>query len=708
MKIFLDFFLLTFFFTGSIFAQGYKLVWSDEFNGTSLDQSKWSNETGNNNGNNNEWEYYTSRTQNCSVKDSVLTITALKENYSGFNYTSARINTQNKFSFKYGKIEARIKLPYGKGMWPAFWLLGVNINSVGWPSCGENDIMEMIGGNGRTSTTVFSDSTVYGSAHWGGDYSRSYTLNSGTFADDYHIFSITWDRKQIVWYVDSIAYSSIDITPAGLSAFQNKFFIILNLAVGGSWPGYPDNTTIFPQTMMVDYVRVYQDTTSFPSTSIIMPQDNSTFSPNSNITLTANASTQDGNITRVDFFQDAMKIGETYVSPYQMTWNNVRSGNYKITCLAYSSTGLTSTSDTINITVGSNASTSPYGGTPAQIPGTIDAENYDLGGQGNAYNDSDPQNNGAQYRPFDGVDIESCSDAGGGYDVGWTQNGEWMLYTVEAADSGIYNIGARVASTSPAGSLHFEIDGKDVTGIMNVPNTNGWQTWTTIHSPNFSIGAGIHQLKLFINSSGFNINKIDIYSPNAQPSISMIYPAGGEAFSPDSIVEIKWKSQLVDQVMIVFSTNNGKVWSLVKNNIDARFGVYRWLVPNISFASCLLLVMNANNFSISDTTKFPFSIGTINSVDEFSNQPEGFTLYQNYPNPFNPATTINYSLAKRSFVSLKVYDVLGNKIKSLVNNEKPAGNYSVLFDGNNFPSGIYFYEIHAGEFERIKKMILLR
>ncbi len=701
MKIFLRFFFLSLLLTPSIFPQGYKLVWSDEFNGTSLDQTKWSNETGNNNGNNNEWEFYTSRTQNCSVANGFLTITALKESYNGFNYTSARINTQNKFSFKYGKIEARIKLPYGQGMWPAFWLLGDNINSVGWPACGETDIMEMIGGQGR-------ENTVYGSAHWGGDYSRSYKLSSGTFADDFHVFDIIWTPSEIVWQVDGISYNTLDITPASLSAFQKKFFIILNLAVGGSWPGYPDNATVFPQTMHVDYVRVYQDTTSFPSSSIIAPQNNSSFPANSNITLTANASTKDGSISKVEFYQGALKIGETFVSPYQMKWNNVQAGNYKITCTAYSSTGLTAASDTVNISVGSNASTSPYGGTPAKIPGTIEAENYDLGGQGNAYNDSDSKNNGGIYRPAEGVDIEACSDAGGGFDVGWTQNNEWLSYTVDAQDSGTYVISARTASTSAGGAFRFEIDGKDVTGLMNAPGTGGWQTWTTVQSKEFPLSAGIHKIKLFINSGNFNINKFEIYPPNARPSINMIYPEGGENFSPDSIVEIKWKSMLVDQVLIGFTTNGGTSWSLVQSGVDARFGVYRWKVPAVSSSNCKIKIVNKDNLSLLDSTRSPFSIGTVNSVDDLSKVPSGFSLDQNFPNPFNPSTIINYSIPESAFVTLKVYNLLGDEVAVLVNRNKQSGNYQVMFNAGKLPSGIYFYRLRASNFSITKKLTLTK
>jgi beta-glucanase (GH16 family) len=186
----------------------------------------------------------------------VLTITAIKENYSGRQYTSARINTLNKFDFKYGKIEARIKLPYGKGIWPAFWMLGRNIGSVGWPACGEIDIMEMFGGPD-------GDNTVHSTLHWENDgqraeYGQKYSLNSGIFADDFHIFSVEWNDKQVVAFMDGIQYFIIDITPGQLSEFHKNFYILLNLAVGGNRPGSPDSTTKFPQTMKIDYVRVYK------------------------------------------------------------------------------------------------------------------------------------------------------------------------------------------------------------------------------------------------------------------------------------------------------------------------------------------------------------------------------------------------------------------------------------------------------------------
>jgi beta-glucanase (GH16 family) len=238
-------------------AQNYVLVWSDEFNYSGIpDSDTWTCETGGGGWGNNELQFYTARIENAEVRDSILVITARKESYGGRNYTSARIVTYNDgLWWKYGKVEARIRLPYGQGIWPAFWMLGRNFSSVGWPKCGEIDIMEMIGGDGR-------ENTVHGTVHWDNNgsyasYGKSVSLPSGIFADDFHIFSIEWDAEKILWKLDGEQFNVINITGAELSEFHEEFFIILNLAVGGNWPGSPDSTTVFPQELQVDYVRVY-------------------------------------------------------------------------------------------------------------------------------------------------------------------------------------------------------------------------------------------------------------------------------------------------------------------------------------------------------------------------------------------------------------------------------------------------------------------
>jgi len=245
-------------------AAGYVVTWSDEFNGTNgslPDSSKWVMETGGNGWGNNELETYTNRTQNAHVQGGNLVITASKEKYTGTDgiareYTSARIKTAGLFEQKYGRFEARIKIPQGQGMWPAFWMLGNNIDKATWPVCGEIDVMENIG-----KEPAIAHGSMHGPGYSGDKgLTAAYNLPSGKFADDFHIFAVEWEAAAVRFYVDGNLYETR--TPADLPAgqawvFDHPFFILLNVAVGGGWPGNPDATTVFPQTMLVDYVRVY-------------------------------------------------------------------------------------------------------------------------------------------------------------------------------------------------------------------------------------------------------------------------------------------------------------------------------------------------------------------------------------------------------------------------------------------------------------------
>jgi beta-glucanase (GH16 family) len=253
--------------TGSAVAQNksWVLVWSDEFdgpNGSGVDASKWIAETGGNGWGNKELEYYTSRTGNAYIVDGNLAIKAERGKYTGpdgvtRDFTSARLKTQGKFSQAFGRFEARIKVPRGQGMWPAFWMLGDDIDKVGWPACGEIDIMENIGKR---------PASVYGSIHGPGfigsvGLGERYRLRGQKFADDFHLFAVEWEPDMIRFYVDDHLYSTrrrTDLKPGWKWPFDHPFFLLLNLAVGGDWPGNPDATTVFPQTMLVDYVRVYR------------------------------------------------------------------------------------------------------------------------------------------------------------------------------------------------------------------------------------------------------------------------------------------------------------------------------------------------------------------------------------------------------------------------------------------------------------------
>jgi beta-glucanase (GH16 family) len=236
----------------------YELVWADEFNAAQLDTDAWTHDigTGDWGWGNGEWQYYTARPENIRLQDGRLIIEARKENYGGCSYTSARIKTQGKKSFQYGRIEALIKMPTGgNGIWPAFWMLGNNITSVGWPACGEIDIVEM----------MEDPYTASGALHYGSSdqhrYQSGYDTTAGNLSSDYHVFAIEWEPTEIRWYRDDVNYftatqwwSSTGEYPA---PFNQQFYVLLNFAVGAHW-AVEDPDVTFPQQLMVDYVRVYR------------------------------------------------------------------------------------------------------------------------------------------------------------------------------------------------------------------------------------------------------------------------------------------------------------------------------------------------------------------------------------------------------------------------------------------------------------------
>lgn len=240
----------------------WQLVWQDEFNGTygqSPDSTKWTYDigTGVNGWGNQELQYYTDRPVNVSLDgEGNLAITARRESFGGQPFTSARIKTQGLLEQAYGRFEARIKMPWGPGIWPAFWLLGSDINSVGWPQSGEIDIMEY-----RGQQTNLINGTVHGPGYSGGNsITKTFGFTNDRFDNDFHLFAVEWGKNYLRFYVDDIMYQ--ELKPEDLPGqwvFDKPFFIILNVAVGGNYVGFPTSQTPFPQTMLVDYVRVYKE-----------------------------------------------------------------------------------------------------------------------------------------------------------------------------------------------------------------------------------------------------------------------------------------------------------------------------------------------------------------------------------------------------------------------------------------------------------------
>ncbi|HEX8327885.1 MAG TPA: family 16 glycosylhydrolase [Hymenobacter sp.] len=289
-------------------AQTYQQVWADEFT-TGIGPS-WKFETGGGGWGNNEKQYY--QASNASVANGELRITARRENVGGMPYTSARMITQGLKQFTYGRMEARIKMPQGQGLWPAFWMLGSNISTVSWPRCGEIDIMEHINTENR----------VLGTVHWdnNGSYAQ-YGGNTATTPADYHVYSVEWTPTFIKWFVDGAQYHEINIAngAGGTDEFQRPFFLLLNLAVAGNLPGQTVDESRLPATMFVDYVRVFQ------KTGTTTPQPSS-------ITLQAEAATVNSGMVVENCSEGGQNMGWIDAGDY-LVWNNVNfptSGTYLI------------------------------------------------------------------------------------------------------------------------------------------------------------------------------------------------------------------------------------------------------------------------------------------------------------------------------------------------------------------------------------------
>ena len=242
-----------------LLSEGYKLTWSEEFDKGKLDLSTWTHEIGYIR--NNELQDYTNREENIRIENNMLIIEGRNDGYGRTGYSSASIYSQGKFNWLFGCIEMRAKLPYGKGMWPAFWMMGEEGH---WPACGETDILELVGGSDMSKRE--NDSTVFPCLHWRGADGKhaakggeGFVLPDGEkYADAFHTFAYKWTPESAEWYVDGKMYCEIDISGAQFDAFRKPNYILLNLAIGGDWPGSPDETTIVPQQYIIDYLRIYQ------------------------------------------------------------------------------------------------------------------------------------------------------------------------------------------------------------------------------------------------------------------------------------------------------------------------------------------------------------------------------------------------------------------------------------------------------------------
>jgi chitinase len=275
-----------------------------------------------------------------------------------------------------------------------------------------------------------------------------------------------------------------------------------------------------------------------PTAAITSPANGATFNAPASITINATASDPGGSVTSVAFYNGATLLGTDSSSPYSFTWSNVGAGTYSLTVRATDNTNLVGTSSAVSVNVNNLAVQSPYGGSARNLPGRIEGEHYDEGGQGVAYNDLTTGNSGNAFRT-DNVDLEATTDAGGGYNVGWIQAGEWLEYTVNVTTAGVYTVSARVAATAAGKTFHIEVDGVNVSGTLTVPNTGGWQTWQTVTATTTSLTTGQKIMRIFADQGDFNVNYVEFTSSgNPAPTSAITSPSNGATFNAPASVTI--------------------------------------------------------------------------------------------------------------------------------------------------------------------------
>ncbi len=461
-------FLVVLLLSGSAFAQDWQLVWSDEFNGAI--GPDWVFETGNGSGGwgNNELEYY--RRENATIEDNALVITAKREDFGGFRYTSARMKTQGRKTFKYGRIEARMKLPSFMGAWPAFWMLGANLPEVGWPASGEIDVMEHINDENRS----------YGTIHWqdhNGQYAQ-YSGNTAVSVQDWHVYAVEWDANAIRWYVDGNKFHEANIAGGinGTEEFHRDFFLLLNFAIGGNWPGFVVDESRLPAKMHVDYVRVYASGSGEPGVASV--HEHCGYGG-------YGVSLPVGSYSLAQLL--ARGIGNDALSSLRV------SPGYQVTLYQddnFAGRSVTKTADTSCLVndgfndLASSVVVAPYAQPWSRM---LEAESFS-----------------AQQ----GVQTEACSE--GGQNVGWIDQGDWMAYGgITFPATGSYRVEYRVSSPG-GGRLSLDLNaGGIVLGQVDVPATGGWQNWTTV-SHVVTVGAGTYDLGVYAVQGGWNLNWIRI------------------------------------------------------------------------------------------------------------------------------------------------------------------------------------------------------
>lgn len=599
-------FLLTILFilvsVSQLTAQRYELVWSDEFEGSHLDRNTWKIWRGS--AFNNELQCYTDHPKNVFVENGVLNLVAHREQVLCGSlmrsFSSARISTDStSIGWEYGRFEARIQMPEGTGFWPAFWLMPMRV--IGWPRGGEIDIMEFRG-NLLTETNA---AVHYWQQGCEGNSSTCQRFNSQTYdtginlSESFNIYALEWTPEEFKWYFNDEMFYRVSIgdLPADFDPFTGRFYIILNLAVGGFFLPNPTPQTPFPQALKVDYVRVYQDLNEPPSVHVDLPEPN--VSAGEDITIQFDAIDTDGHVEKVEVYLDGELFRTLDVSSFQVVLSGLMEGCYDISAIAYDNDGgISENSNVVTIVVGNGCELRPYNDIPASIPGTIEMWKYDYGGQNVAYFETTPTINlGATDfdvpRTFEAVDILPVEDADTDYAIFESVASEWMSYTVHASQSGTYDLTLYLSTTGVTTSVDIELNDM-IVGSFNRIRSVGEITSRTLSGLTFEEGtnqirvitrtgnATYFTLKI-IDSSFVSVNRADEFLPT-RIKLHHVYP---NPFNPSARVLVELPVSEVVSIE-VFSMDGRKIMDIHSGELEA--GLNEFHINMTGFSSGAYLI----------------------------------------------------------------------------------------------------------------------
>ena len=686
-------------------AQNWQLIWADEFDAAELDTSKWSFQYGTGAAEglrgwgNSELQYYTDRSENIFTQNGMLHIVAMQEAYEGMDYTSARIRSINQGDWRYGRIEVRAKLPTGRGLWPAIWMMPTDAVYGRWPASGEIDIMELVG---------HEPDRVHGTLHYGPPHTYtggSYTLGSGSFNDDFHTFALEWEHGEIRWYVDGelfLTQTDWFSKDQGFPApFDQRFHMILNVAVGGNWPGSPDANTVFPQEMVIDYVRVYQDADASYGAALPLMFEDRFYDWD-----TAFTGFDGGQVSLVE------NPGADGINGSDRVGKMVKGGG------AFSGGAYIRADRSFSFNAEKSTMSMKVWSPRSDVPILMKTE----------------QQNG----DLENEQVERTTTSGEWEILTWSvdpsaYNTEWDIITlIFDFEEGQVGDGGE--------NFTWYFDDLDVFGaVFDDPGTPQGQIAVTLPL-NFE-NTRFAWAQAFLGFSGGEITVVENPQPdntNESGHVGKMVKEGG-AFWGGAFM-------ILDDAF-VFSeekhTITMKVWSPrtdvpVLMKVEQRFGVQDYEKPMPTTTSqqweeitwdmggagferewdLITLIFDfqagqvgdgSENFTwyFDDLEVDAERVGT--SVDNpGSGLPANFALRQNYPNPFNPTTVIQFDLPGQDQVTLDVYNVMGQRVATLASGSFRAGSHEVIFDASGLASGVYLYHLRTPSFSKTQKMLLAK